>query len=264
MEYRQALKYALFEFQNSRDHYRDVCQVHGDCQMHVRVMQLFYEWQCRILAPIAPHFCDYCWRRLPHNERSRGSVLTSGLPDVARVLAELPMAVADACPVEGVERCVAMGQYVRRTAHELRLAVSNNRGATKQAQIVVALTYPAWQDAAIAVVREHYDAERRAFDVDDAALVQLVRARCQQAHSPSSLPRKLIPFAMEMKKRLLEAQDPAVLDRQLPFDEARVLREHLPYLRHTLCLHSLSIVVLDGQQQDAGNVLPGAPGLRFL
>lgn len=63
-EYKNALKFGLFEFQAARDLYREMCG--GEEQMHQQLVDRFTEVQCLILSPICPHITEHVWRLTGH------------------------------------------------------------------------------------------------------------------------------------------------------------------------------------------------------
>ncbi|KAF7457191.1 leucyl-tRNA synthetase [Cryptosporidium felis] len=65
--YRDALKYSLFEFQLRKDQYKLLCDS-NDFLLNKNVLGLFIETQIKILAPIAPHTCEYIWRDVLGNK----------------------------------------------------------------------------------------------------------------------------------------------------------------------------------------------------
>ena len=242
MEYREALKEALFEFQNSRDFYRDVCVVHGKFKMHRDVLSKFFELQCLVLSPITPHFSDYTWRELLEKP---GTVLTAGYPEVP----------------EPDEIYLAMGAYLRKTTHDLRLSMINDKTAkgAQSGEIFIALNFPEWQENAIEVLRRHWDADSKTFTISDDKLVSEVR----QGAKPH---KKLIPFAMELRKKCLEHGSIKLLNRKLEFNEVEVLDEHLGYIQSTFGLENLRLTALETPAE--GNVkmdaaLPGQPTIHF-
>ncbi|GMF71021.1 unnamed protein product [[Candida] boidinii] len=57
--FKNGLKYGLFDYQYSRDYYREVSQQEG---MHKDLILRYIETQALLLAPIAPHFAEYIYR----------------------------------------------------------------------------------------------------------------------------------------------------------------------------------------------------------
>ena len=241
MEYREALKEALFELQNARDFYRDVCVVHGSLKMHHQVMARFFELSALALCPITPHLSDYSWRVLLNKP---GTALTAGYPKV-----DAPS-----------EEHLAIGAFVRKALHDLRLAVCAEQKKApekRNAEIYVALAYPAWQEQAIEVLRQHWSPTTSCFDLPDDQLVAEVRKNAP-AH------KKLVPFAMETKKKCMDAKSIEPLQRQLPFDELAVLKEHEEYVRLTLQLDQVSILPATSGDAKMEAALPGQPSIKLL
>lgn len=58
LQYREALKSGFFDFGSLRDQYRNFC---GSDGMHEQSIMRWIEVQTVILAPIAPHICEFIW-----------------------------------------------------------------------------------------------------------------------------------------------------------------------------------------------------------
>lgn len=71
--FKEALKSGLFEFQRSRDTYRELC---GSTNMHVDLVFEFIERQILLMAPICPHIADYIWGLLG----KQGSIVNAKFP----------------------------------------------------------------------------------------------------------------------------------------------------------------------------------------
>lgn len=71
--FKEALKTGLFEFQRSRDTYRELC---GSINMHVDLVFDFIERQILLMAPICPHVADYIWGLLG----KQGSIVNATFP----------------------------------------------------------------------------------------------------------------------------------------------------------------------------------------
>ena len=127
---------------------------------------------------------------------------------------------------------------------------------TKRLTIFVAKSWPAWQARYIDLVREKLngitlDIKDVSKDIDKADM------------------KKAMPFVHYLKKRLEsgESKD-AVLDRELGFDEVKVLGEMIVVLKATVVkLKEVSIVVVDegakGLPQMAASAEPGSPSFEF-
>lgn len=71
--FKEALKTGLFEFQRTRDTYRELC---GSINMHVDLVFEFIERQILLMAPICPHIADYIWELLG----KKGSIVNAQFP----------------------------------------------------------------------------------------------------------------------------------------------------------------------------------------
>ncbi len=228
--YREALKSGFFELQNARDRYRDATVIHGDTGMHRDVIERFIKVQALLLNPIAPHFAQHVWEAI---------LKLSGLAMNA------PFPVPSSATVDA--SILAAGAYVQSVAHNLRTALQAEgrpRKAGKAAvavdadalpnaaKIFVASTYPEWQERAIAILRGQYEENGGSFPADSLIVASLKPLMKDRAN------KKLIPFVMELKQRVL-AGGLSALDRQLAFDESAVLSENIDYLTRSLGLLSV-------------------------
>lgn len=71
--FKEALKTGLFEFQRSRDTYRELC---GSTGMHVDLIFEFIERQILLMCPICPHIAEYIWELLGKS----GSIVKAKFP----------------------------------------------------------------------------------------------------------------------------------------------------------------------------------------
>lgn len=78
MLFKEALRTGLFEFQRSRDTYRELC---GGNNMHVDLVFDFIEKQALMMAPICPHMAEHIWELLGKKE----TILKARWPEVGVV-----------------------------------------------------------------------------------------------------------------------------------------------------------------------------------
>lgn len=71
--FKEALKTGLFEFQRSRDTYRELC---GTNNMHVDLVFDFIERQILLMCPICPHVAEHIWSLLG----KKGSIVKAKFP----------------------------------------------------------------------------------------------------------------------------------------------------------------------------------------
>jgi leucyl-tRNA synthetase len=293
--FREALKAAGYDLLNARDAYRFAC---GPLGMKRSLVRRYAEVSARLLAPVTPHTSDHIWRRVL---RKPGSVLTAGWPG------EDVLGKGNAEPDFVMERAAA---YVEDLIPALRKSVAKaeapakggskgGKGAAPAAPagpppkvrsgtLYVAERYVGWQDAVLRAMRGAWDASKGALASDWAARVlEAVKeagagggAGGGGAADEKRLKALALPFARfkaEEAARLAASGGAAAgagaLDAKLPFDEAGLLREYLPYLVRALGgeLARLEVVVVDladaasvaALPDPAKSAQPGAPAAVF-
>lgn len=70
MLFKEALKTGFYEFQSSRDKYRELSFE----SQHAGLIFRFIEVQLILLAPICPHLCEYIWTKILGNVRELISI----------------------------------------------------------------------------------------------------------------------------------------------------------------------------------------------
>ena len=63
MLYKAALKSAFFDLTAARDNYR-LAATSAGIGMHKDCVNQYAILQAKLLAPIAPHWCDYIWQEV--------------------------------------------------------------------------------------------------------------------------------------------------------------------------------------------------------
>lgn len=141
--------------------------------MHVELVKYWIEISALLSAPIAPHSAEHIYLEILKKPTS-----------IQLALWPTPQKAVDATLIE-------VGQYMRGTVKMIRdaetallrmLSKSKGKGKStlapfdpkkpKSVRIYVAVTFPAWQDSCVQVVKEAYDAETDT--VDDAKVRTLL------------------------------------------------------------------------------------------
>jgi leucyl-tRNA synthetase len=278
--FREAIKAAFYELSNARDRYRDVTSLHGNCGMHLPLLKRFVQVQVLLLSPVASHICEYIWCQvIGKTEAVTSTIMKAAWPSMS-----------EPCVNEAL---LASSAYVHDVAHDLRTTLASEMAmAAKKksadspavpdaAELFVAVGYPAWQESAINILNSRYDRVARNFGADDALVAALKPLTAARAN------KKLIPFVMELKKKILAATNDAVIERLLTArpdslarfgqPECNLLAENREYLLATLALNSLQITPVWGEDFDEDSPAladpaikrkielanPGAPTARF-
>ncbi|KDQ54541.1 hypothetical protein JAAARDRAFT_38215 [Jaapia argillacea MUCL 33604] len=253
--YKDALKYGFYELQSARDWYREVT---GDIGMHADLVKDWIRTAALLVTPIAPHFAEHIW-----------SVVLKEPQSVQ--LARFPV------PPRPVDRTIIdSGAYLRGTIKSMRDGELNllkkmgkNKGKMtydpkkpRSARIYVAHAFPAWQDQCVQAVKEAYSVEHN--KVDD------VKAREILTSQGLIKDKRAMPFVQTFKKRIAEFGAQTAFQRTLPFSEADVLKEILPYLKKTLNLVDAEVWTVEDALTKEGfskmiveSSEPGSPAFEF-
>ncbi|XP_075065776.1 leucine--tRNA ligase, cytoplasmic [Mixophyes fleayi] len=243
MMFKEALKTGFFEFQATKDKYRELA-IEG---MHRDLVFRFIETQTLLLAPICPHLGEYVWSLLGKSE----SLMSASWPVAG--------------PADEV--LIRSSQYLTETAHDLRLRLKNYMAPAKgkkgdklppqkpsHCTIYVAKTYPTWQHITLSTLRRHYEAN--AGQLPDNKII---------ATELNSLPelkkymKRVMPFVAMIKENL-EKKGPRILDLQLEFDEQSVLLENIVYLTNSLDLDQIDVkFASDADDKIKEDCCPGKP-----
>ncbi|TCD62832.1 cytosolic leucyl tRNA synthetase [Steccherinum ochraceum] len=255
--YKDALKYAFYELQSARDWYREVT---SDVGMHAALVKYWIRVSALLVLPIAPHFSEHIWTLLGEPK----SVQHARWPEVTK-------------PVDRV--VIDAGAYMRETTKtmrdaELGLLKKMNKGKGAQAtydpkkpkavRIYVATGFPEWQDQCVQIVKDVYDAEKD--KVDDAKVRDLLKDRGMIKD------KRAMPFIQAFKKRMVQFGAQTAFNRTVPFSEVDVLNEFLPYLKRTLDLVDVEVLLADDAKAKDGpgftksiieSAEPGSPAFEY-
>ncbi|TPX70822.1 leucine---tRNA ligase [Spizellomyces sp. 'palustris'] len=270
MLYRDALKLAFYELSNARSEYRKATTGQGVGSMalegeayegmHEDLIVRYIEVQALMLAPITPHWSEHIWSNLLKKPESIKKALW-------------PKQTA-----EPNESLLAAAAYIRGMASKVRSAEDQaarkkqKKGAVDKVEkigklrLYVASSFPAWQDEAVAVLRETWDESTGKFQGNE-----------KQALIAKGLMKNkaVMPFIASIKQAV-DAQGPVAFDRKLSFNELETLQLNLDYIRRELAVLKVTSVELvdhkaaaappyDAEDaKKADNAVPGQPTYRLL
>ncbi|GAW13850.1 hypothetical protein ANO14919_032400 [Xylariales sp. No.14919] len=245
--FRAALRSGFYNLTGSRDVYRDAVGAMG---MHSKLVRRYAELQCLLLAPVAPHWCEYVWTEvLGHKHSIQVASWPNDCPRPNKAL----QATADYEQTTSSAVTAALGQLVKRLVKSSKKSASASSGPRTvfdprsspfRLRIFFTKSLPAWQE--------------RCIDLVTAALKEtgLVDTDAIGKSIGKTETKRAMPFIQQLKKRLDGAAESdgvgvggddqagdetdknvemAVrLGRRLPFDEGAVLEEMGPVLKKML------------------------------
>ncbi|CCK71315.1 leucine--tRNA ligase CDC60 KNAG_0G02590 [Huiozyma naganishii CBS 8797] len=259
--YKTALKYGLFDFQASRDYYREATEV-----MHKDLVLRYIETQVLLLAPIAPHFADFVYRELLHKS---GSVQTAKFPTASKPVDLSAIAALDY--VRSVQRSI-------REAEGQALKKKKGKGAEVDAAkpiklyLLISESFPEWQEKVVELVREMFASQT----LDD-------NKKIKEKVEPREMKRTMA-FVSLMKQRLAVEPADKVFHREIDFDEVATVKAALANIRNASQAFKVSEfvavsypngaksakdiftgeeVALPGVAKVVENATPGNPGVLF-
>jgi leucyl-tRNA synthetase len=249
--------------------------------MHQECVRRYVDLQARLLAPIAPHWCDYIWQEVLDNVSTTLLIIhllysTNHLQKSTLTLEIFPTAPAPQ------PELTAASEYVHATTSSIGAAegaqakklakgksTSYDPKADKKLTIFVAQNWPAWQAKYIELVRTQL-ADLKVMDM------KVVSKQIDKKDM-----KKAMPFVQTLKRKLDGGESSeAVLERKLRFDEVQVAKEMMSGLKSTVPkLKVVDVVIVDeggktgtsvsgekkeGLASQAGSAEPGAPTFEFV
>ena len=242
MLFKEALRTGFFEFQASRDKYREM-ELDG---MHHDLVFQFIEFQLLLLSPICPHLCEYIWSIIGKKETiMKASWPKAGLVD---------------------EKLVRSSEYLTDAAHEFRLrmkALLQPKGKKAAPQrpshgtVYVAKSYPPWQ---VTVLSTLSNLQKGKAEFPDNKVISGLLAK---EPSLKKFMKKVMPFVVAVKENVAKHGQKA-LDLTLDFDEMQVLKENAYYLNNTLELEGLEFKFAEeGSEKVKEECCPGKPFIIY-
>lgn len=249
MLYYDACKNGFHELLNARDRYLNACTT-LNVPIHKELFLRFVEVVAIIMSPIIPHFCEHVWREVLGKS---GSVTRQPWPKMAEVDISL----------------LAAKDYVDRLIREGRLSIISATAPKKkkkqqqpeapaappkEGRVYVAKRFPAWQEAAISVLKDMLASGPLP---DLKALVPLLSKDSRT--QPHMKNKKMMPFVKQMVERA-QTEGSSCLDRKNAFEEKEVLDLNAELVRLSLGLESLKVIEEPTEEADAQPMAEAVPG----
>ncbi|KAL6933468.1 cytosolic leucyl tRNA synthetase [Hanseniaspora guilliermondii] len=204
--YKNALKLGLFDFQNSRDYYRDSVAETGK-GMHKDLVLKYIETQALLLTPIAPHFCDYVYRELLGNKTS---IQNAKFPRASKPV--------DISVIDSLNYVRGLQKSIRETegqALKLKKGRSDvNADKDVKITVLVGTDFPEWQNKYLQVAKElHSEGTLN----DNSVLKTKVDGKDM---------KKVMPFISKLKQRLAAGEQPEVVfNNKTTFNELELIEK---------------------------------------
>lgn len=189
MEFKEALKRSLYDFEIARNWYRSVCSPEtGGPSMHRDLVFTFIRNNALLIAPFTPHFSEHIWQNVL-GEKS--SVQTASFPK--------PSNIVDPIVLQQL-------QYMRGSVDMLRSAeaqLSKKKGKgkanaqtfdtakPKHVRIYVATEFPEWQNKCVGMVQAAWD--------ESANSINEVELRKELDAAGLSQDKRAMPFCQSFK-----------------------------------------------------------------
>ena len=253
-DYKLALKDALYSFTSARDFYRENC-VASDTKMHRDLILQYFELQALLLAPIAPHWCEYMWLEVLHKPTSIQHAQWPSVP------APNPSLTAEREYIRTTSSAITSAEAAQQKKQKKGKDIGYDLSKPKKLTIFVALTFPAWQEKYIDLVRSSWDESTHSLG-DEKTLNAKIAKMGEM--------KKAMPFVQGLKRRLQNGEvKEVVFERKLAFDEEETLRNMVPGLKKAAGLREVSVVRVGeegskgGLPQVAEGAVPGQPSFYF-
>lgn len=162
MEYKEALRHGMYDFENARNWYRLVnAPENGGQGMHADLVFSYIRNNALLIAPFTPHFSEHIWQSILGETSTIQNALfptPSGPLDQIRLsqIEYMRSAVDNIRSVEAVSsrkksKAAAKGQAVEAAKE-------------KTARVFVATQFPAWQTQCVELVQSAWNGESKTID----------------------------------------------------------------------------------------------------
>ncbi|KAI6192979.1 Leucine--tRNA ligase [Aphelenchoides besseyi] len=247
-EYKNALKFGLYEFQLSRDAYRQMCGGSEE-EMHVELVDLYLDAQVRILAPICPHVCEHIWQLMG----AKTLIVAEKWPQMRKLDETLLV------ELDFILETIKMFRAKLEDQKKVKAKKGDKNARQKAATIYVAKTFPPWQAEVVEQLNGLLvDAE---FPDGRKIAEKLKGTDAMKKHG-----KKVMSFVQLIKEEFVR-RGAAALQNSCSIDQRRVLESITAYVRHATDVEDVKFVDVDhsaAQIDDAAEkAAPFKPWIQF-
>lgn len=211
-----------------RDWYREQCKA-ANIGMHADLVRRFVQLQALLITPLAPHWAESVWLDLLGEKSSIQNALYPAAPAPDATL----QAVREYIELTTGTMLRSEGRQLKRKQKGTKMAFDPNK--SKKLTIFIASTLPEWQEKYLSLAQQLLESTGK-------LEIKAASAKVDKADM-----KKAIPFIQGLKTRLDAGEKPErVFERQLPFEETKVLREMVPGLKSVVKkLRAVEVVHVD-------------------
>ncbi|KAJ3309417.1 cytosolic leucyl tRNA synthetase [Boothiomyces sp. JEL0838] len=266
MLYREAVKIGYYDLQNARNEYRKATTGQGLTilnekevfeNMHIDLVRRFAEVQALMLVTFTPHWSDYVWTELLGHKTS---IIKAVWPKTS--------------PID--KGLIASAEYIRglgskiRSAEDAAARKKNKKGkpaeavadGEKQINLYICSKIPEWQKKSVEFVKSLYNPATKTFADDYKEQLKNLKIDDKRAKG-----------FIAIIKKTVETVGPVALERELLFDEKKVINMNMDFLRRDLAtlkitkinvIESSSVAADDQDFKKAEEAVPGEPTYRIF
>ena len=230
MNYRDGLIAGVYDLRNELETYVKSTSAIGG--VHADVIARYLEVQAILLEPICPHFAQYVWKEFLHRDTL---VCDAKWPTAIGQFEVSLMILEDEWlhdVISEVRSKIALEQ--KQAAKKLKGVLTCNR------VVLVRGEFPAWQTEAQKVLEKAFDKEKGAFPPFQEIAGEIKGLECLKGD------KKALPLCIKLVKDTItkvESEGAAALQLGLPFDEVSVLMDNIGYLKATLGVGEVDVLV---------------------
>ncbi|KAL7628193.1 cytosolic leucyl tRNA synthetase [Parahypoxylon ruwenzoriense] len=241
--YKLALKSCFYDFTNAKDIYRAACVAAG-IPMNKDLVFKYIRLQVLSLTPIAPHWAEYIWREILHEDQT---IQLARWPEVPAADASLSAARAYVLATQSNITSAESAQ-VKRIAKGKQTSFDPKK--PKKLTIFITDAFPRWQTECIELVKETWDPVTNTQKCSDKELSGRV-AKIGKV-------KEAMPFVQRLKKRLRDGEPAGVvMERKLIFDEHKTIIAMVPGLKRAAGLSVIDVVLVTEGSKKGPDLLHG-------
>jgi len=189
MEYKEALKRGLYDFEIARNWYRSVTSPdNGGPGLHGDLVFTWIRNNALLIAPFTPHFSEHVWKNILGETTS---VQKASFPQPSQSVD--PIKLQEIEYMRGVVDSMRSAEAVlsKRKGKAAKTGPTFDPSKPKSARVYVATEFPEWQNKGVELVRSAWNEQEGT--IDDAKLRQALDA------AGLSKDKKAMPFCQSFK-----------------------------------------------------------------